>query len=151
MKQEHKTGVRKRKRGSSELHKMSLLYLWHTGTFAAVFQQGNPIQRTGFTVTYSHKQVINALSPSHFLAKTSDLLPPCALLLPNQEGRQQLPCCIFFTWSFGLMLSTTPASLVTHRLHVSCASSDFLLTLLVLSTVTVCWFSTARLIIEIGC
>lgn len=73
---------------------MPLLYLWHTDTQAAIFQWGNPIQRIGFTVTYSPKQVTNALppTPTLFLAKTSDPLPPHALLLPNQGGRPQVPC-----------------------------------------------------------
>lgn len=145
---------------------MPLLYLWYTGTFAAIFQHRNLIQRIGFTVTQSPKQCIS--SPLLSLAKTCSH-PMLSFSLTKRKGKNScaapgrcfsdrssqenraLQLFFFFRWSFGLMLSIMPASFVTHRLHVSCASSDFLLTLLVLSTVTVCWFSTTGLITEIGC
>lgn len=74
-----------RKRGNWKLYKVPLLYVQHTGTFAAIFQQGNLIQRMASQwLTYTHHKYISTLSL--LLPKLGTCFYPVLYFSPTKWG-----------------------------------------------------------------
>lgn len=95
-------------------------YLWHTNTSAIVFQQGNPSQRTAFTVTNPPEQATQCLAPLSLslLNLQTCSHPKLYFSLTRREAtavrRTELSSTVrvaFFRQSFDLPLPTPPGSL----------------------------------------